>query len=362
MKRYTYRQLERSDHENLSRLHQRYLGVERDNAFYEWKYWNNPCGPHGCTVAVENETGDIVGQIGSIPILFRFFGRVFRAFHEVDIVIAERPDRGRLFVATYKNRCDQIKSEDAETRLFFNYAFTIPVTLKITSKLWRVKDVAPAPKMVRILKHAAILRQKLGSSLLSGAGGLLLDGWTGLRHPIVAPRGLDVVETPAFDDSADRFWDRIKDTDEIWTERSKDYLNWRYVQPPHCHNTIFTARAGRELLGYLVIQIQTGKPCKAIIQDFQFLPDRKDAGRALLQRGLRYSAAESAAMVISWTFAHSYTFALLEEFGFVTRETTGRNLVVRNTSEIVNPHIQEPFDVALKPENWHICKGDADDE
>lgn len=361
MGKYTFRLLEKEDLPSLAALHKEYLDVERDNNFYEWKYWDNPAGPHRCTIGVNNETGEVVGEIGSIANLFQFFGTPVRAYHEVDIVIAEGPDRGRLFLMTYGKR-SEVAAQETERILNFNFAFSIPLTLKITTKLWRVQDMGPVPKLARVLRYKPVLQEKTGSPFIGAAAGLVLDGWTRIRFPSVAPRGIEVCEVDAFDDSADRFWEKIKDLYNIWTVRNAAYLNWRYSAIPHIDNRIFLARKNGEILGYLIIRTPEVGARRGHIQDFQFLSEREDAGRALLVKALGAFSEARTSAVVSWTYPHSHSYPVLKEFGFVPRETTGRNLVLRPADEIKKPYDAVSFDRVLELSNWHICKGDADDE
>ncbi len=361
MSKYEFRLLEKGDLDGLAALHTEHLDIERNRAVFEWKYWENPAGPHRCTVAINNETGEVAGEIGSIANLFQYFGTPVRAYHEVDIVIVDGPDRGRLFLRLYKKR-QELVGQETERMLNFNYAFSIPVTLKITTKLWRTRNVAPAPKLARVLRHKPVLQEKIGSSLLSGALGLVLDGWTRIRYPAIAPRGIKIEEAVEFDSGADRFWEKIKGYNNIWTVRNAAYLNWRYVAIPHVSNRIFLALKEGEILGYIVISVPDTAARRGVIQDLQFLKDREDAGRALLVKALKAFAEKRTAAVVSWTFPHSFTFPLMKEFGFVSRETTGRNLVLRPSDELPHPYDEGPLDRVLDPLNWHICKGDADDE
>lgn len=358
----SYRLLKRTDHEQVAELHRKYLGVERDEAFFEWKYWSCPGGPQKCVLAIDDETGRVVGELGSICVDMRYFGTTAPVYFDVDVMIAERPDRGRIFFRIYRKRLEFIAATEGLT-VPLNCSFTIPKTLKITSKLWSIRPVGQAPKTVRVLKHARIVEEKTGSRLAGFAGGLVLDAWSRIRHPTIAPRGIRVDEAASFDAGADRLWDTIKDYHNIWTVRDAAYLNWRYVDIPHVENLIFTVREGNDLLGYLVFNFQDPDRRAGVIQDFQYLGERKDVGRALLSRALRYLAGQGSAVAITWAFAHSYSFPVLREFGFRPRETTGRSLALRHAFEIREPASPSiTFDEARQVSNWHLSKGDADDD
>ena len=361
MSRYTYRLLEKEDLPSLIALHRDFLGVERDEAFFEWKYWQNPCGPHRCVVAVDQETGAVAGELGSIPVILKFFDVERRAHLEVDIVIADVKERGRIFFRVYRQRLEHIVAEPPGL-LPLNLAFTIPKTLKIMGKFWRVWNVAPAPKLTRILRYGPVIGGRIKSLAAGRLAGLVLDGISRLRHPMIAPRGIAVERIPAFDESADRFWKRIREYSPIWTVRSAPYLNWRHVAIPNVDNALFVVREGKDLAGYIVVHVRDQEIRRGIIMDFQFAKDRKDAGRALLARAMKHFFEQEADVAVTWTFRHSYLRPLLGEFGFVPRETTGRNFCVRHAEEMKEPHADMPWEEALKAENWDICKGDADDE
>jgi len=362
MSRYVYRKMERRDHEALSVLHENHLGcAPRDNDFFEWKYWRSPGGPHESVVAEETDTGRIVGELGGIAVMMRYFGTTGPVYFDVDVVIDRDAARGRIFFPIYRKRLEFI-AERKVPSVPLNCSFTIPKTLKIMSKTWKIRGVAPAPKLAKVLKHGAYISRKTGSKLIAGAGGLLLDLWSSVRYPMIAPRQIDVTEVDAFDAGADALWERMKDYYNIWVVRDRKFLNWRYVDIPHVENTILVAREKDALLGYLVINFQDDNKRAGVIQDFQFLKERKDAGRALLRKGIDFLKGVGSEVAIIWDFDHTHTHAILAEFGFGTRETTGRHFCVREAIELEESVIQIPFERARERTSWFLGKGDADDD
>lgn len=362
MSRYVYRKMERRDHEALSALHERDLGcAHRDKEFFEWKYWRSPGGPHESVVAEETTTGRIVGELGGIAVMMRYFGKTGPVYFDVDVVIDKDASRGRIFFPIYRKRLEII-AERKVPSVPLNCSFTIPKTLKIMSKTWKIREVAPAPKLAKVLRHGAYIRKKTGSNLVAGVGGSALDLWSHLRYPMIAPRLIDVSQTDRFDASADVLWDRMKDYYSIWVVRDQAFLNWRYVEIPHVDNRILVARENDTLLGYLVVNFPDHDQRAGVIQDFQFLRERKDAGRALLRRGVDLVKRSGSEVAVIWDFDHTHTHAILEEFGFRSRETTGRHLCVRDAIELEERLVDVPFEEARAQTNWFLGKGDADDD
>ncbi len=362
MSRYVYRKMERRDHEALSALHEKYLGCgHRDNDFFEWKYWRSPGGPHESVVAEETATGRIVGELGGIAVMMRYFGKTGPVYFDVDVVIDKEASRGRIFFPIYRKRLEFIAERNVPS-VPLNCSFTIPKTLKIMSKTWKIRGVAPAPKLAKVLRHGAYIGKKTGSKPIAAAGGFLLDLWSSLRYPMTAPRQIDVREVDSFDASADELWDRMKDYYSVWVVRDRTFLNWRYVDIPRVDNRIFVAREGDKLLGYTVVNFQDRTKRAGVIQDFQFLRERKDAGRALLRNCIEYLKKIGSEVAIIWDFDHTHTHAVLEEFGFGERETTGRHFCVRDAIELKERIADIPFDKARDRSAWFLGKGDADDD
>ena len=362
MSRYVYRKMERRDHEALNALHEKHLGcAHRDNDFFEWKYWRSPGGPHESVVAEETATGRIVGELGGIAVMMRYFGKTGPVYFDVDVVIDKDASRGRIFFPIYRKRLEFIAEREVRS-VPLNCSFTIPKTLKIMSKTWKIRGVAPAPKLAKVLKHGAYIGKKTRSKLIARMGGLLLDLWSDVRYPMIAPRQIDVSQTDAFDASADALWEKMKDYYGVWVVRDRAFLNWRYVDIPHVDNQILVVREKDALLGYLVVNFQDREKRAGVIQDFQFLKERKDAGRALLRKGIDFLKRSGSEVAIIWDFDHTHTHAILEEFGFGSRETTGRHFCVREAIELKESIADVPFDRARDRANWFLGKGDADDD
>lgn len=356
-----YRLLERRDHAELGRLHRRYLSVDRDDAFFEWKYWHCPGGPHASVVAEETASGRIVGELGSIPVMMRYFGETAPAYFCLDIFIDKDAGRGRIFFPIYRAFLKAV-SEVASPAVPILTSFTIPKTEKIMSRLWKIRKVAPAPKFAKVLRYGPYIESKTGSRLLARPVGWVLDRAGRLRYPMKSSRHVDIREIRIFDEHADRLWNKVKDYYNIWTVRDRAYLNWRYVDIPHVRNRIFTAWEDGELLGFLVINFQAPVSNAGVIQEFIVLRERPDVARTLLDTGIRFLSDQKRDVAIIWSFPHCHLTPLLQNRGFVARETTGRSLTVRDGVEFVNPIGTAAFSEARDPANWFLSKGDVDDD
>jgi hypothetical protein len=66
-----------------------------------------------------------------------------------------------------------------------------------------------------------------------------------------------VVRLNAFDDRADRLWERARRPDRAMIIRDHQYLNWRYCQRPDATYTLYGVERGSELVGFLVARTTT---------------------------------------------------------------------------------------------------------
>jgi len=136
-------------------------------------------------------------------------------------------------------------------------------------------------------------------------------------------------------------------SDSLWTDRSADYLNWRYLDHPHTKYEILTARRNEQLCGYLIFTC-TGED--ASIVDWFGMADEKLL-QALVQSAvilLRHRGADT----LSASLLESHPrVRILEDLGFYKRES--RPVV-----------LQPPLDLELAGKTpglqWFLMDGDRE--
>ncbi len=139
--------------------------------------------------------------------------------------------------------------------------------------------------------------------------GLALIGataWSPFRRPTRGAWTIQTVE--AFDDRADRFWERAHRQFDVVQIRDRAYLNWRFCDRRSGGFTVRTAEQDGELLGYVALRVVDSSE---VIADLLTLPDRPDVVRALIDDAVQVAQGRGADRIRCWSIAgHQYLPAL----------------------------------------------------
>jgi hypothetical protein len=77
-----------------------------------------------------------------------------------------------------------------------------------------------------------------------------------LTNPKDKPvKDLIVKEISRFDHRVNRLWEEVKDGYDWITEKSEEYLNWRYCDSRGGNHKTWIAEDGEKLLGYVIIKV-----------------------------------------------------------------------------------------------------------
>ena len=155
----------------------------------------------------------------------------------------------------------------------------------------------------------------------------------------------------SFDERFDLLWKKASGQFNIIGERSKDYLNWRYVQSPHENYHIFSLlhKNEQEILGYIVYYL---KDKVGFIADMLFL-NFDSALESLLSEFILYLRGQDVESISVLLFGCPPLAKKLRSFGFFRREEDSMILVYLNKN---SPHA----DYILNSSNWLLLEGDRD--
>jgi len=151
-----------------------------------------------------------------------------------------------------------------------------------------------------LLQHPLVQKQIEGpfAELLAPAADLATRLW--FDRPWQNPKDLTAVCVPGFDRRFDELWERARSRYQVASERSSEFLGWRFRRAWDTHHTLGLTRPGSDRLeGYAVIS-----PCEkqAVLQDL-FLADPGELSAAvqLLVDWVRREGYESFQVSVSGT-------------------------------------------------------------
>jgi ribosomal protein S18 acetylase RimI-like enzyme len=206
------------------------------------------------------------------------------------------------------------------------------------------------PKLRRSMRRAWVAA--VASTLANTASGL----WrAGLR--ITSDRSLRVEPLQRFDDSVNELISQsLSDTDEISLARDAQFLNWRLRDNPRSDYSIWSAKRGRMLVGYVAVQVKTTRDGTrlAAIEDLLFAAGPGAAGiaKALLSKVFEHAASQNCERV-TLIACHVQTESVLRRMGFFPVRATAETLSVKCRDAVMVRTIQ-----AGAP--WHLTGANTD--
>jgi hypothetical protein len=176
------------------------------------------------------------------------------------------------------------------------------------------------------------------------------------------PDGVVVKEIHSFDDRFDRFWEKVKQTQNVWICRTSQFLNWRYIHSPLSKYWIYEVEGEttREILGYVVISEGERFGLRlGLIIDLVVLPGRIDIASILVRRGIDCLQEIKADAVGCLMLKHQPVVRALKENGmlYVPHRFSPRMFHVT----VAPLTTDEKFNIFIaNAKNWYLTLGDTD--
>lgn len=219
------------------------------------------------------------------------------------------------------------------------------------------KSVGTAQRWVKILRSEQQLSKRLRPAALAKSAAPLVDA--GLRlmsRETYARRSAEVTAAfdHRFDERFDRLWERVRSRFPIATQRTSEYLTWRfYGGEESTFQTFWMANAQDELLGYIVYECLENSTIE--IADIMF--DGTPALESLVSEFLRQiRTREKRATAITWSsFGMDIFGERLPNFGFRRRPEKLQTFVYGDAETLL----------ALDPQffdaqRWYLSGADMD--
>jgi len=219
------------------------------------------------------------------------------------------------------------------------------------------KPVGTAQRWVKILRSESQLSQRLRPAWLAKVAAPVVDA--GLRissREMFTPRsaGATVGFGYAFDSRFDRLWERVGSRFPIATQRTSEYLTWRFHGgEKSSFQTFWMADAQGELMGYVVFEVLGNSTVE--VADVMF--DGTPALDRLLSEFLRQmrSPEYRPTAITLVCFGMDLLGERLQKFGFKSRPEKTQTLVFGDPATLneADPYL---FDT----QRWYLSGADMD--
>lgn len=325
--------------------------------YWHHKFFENPAGEHMAHIAVDKNTGEIVGSLACIPLRYRIKGKDVIASLTVDVgVLPEYRKHRRTYWGVYKpTEADQYERQTA-----FVQAVATPTAETIALHMMHFDPLCLVPVFSRPVTMKAILPQKLRGLLPVRTKAGLWGRTLSWRHAATARslcqrEGVTVQPVSEPDDRFDDLWRSVQDCWPIALIRDQQLLRWRYCKHPTRTYQILTAVRGESLIAYCVTDmLRRGGVSRGRIVDFLVHPDHIAAGKALLHHAAARLISDGADMLVGWFLPRKWWDPFLASIGMRYRPREERHIIVRPFAAEENK--KELFD----PECWYYTGADTD--
>jgi len=314
--------------------------------FWRWGFMESPDGKGFIYLARDGDK--IIAHFADIPRRFVINGETSPATLSLDLMVHPDYRREGLFVAMGRYGAQRVKREGG----LFMMAFPIrPETIEGLIKIgW--EKVVPLPVLVLPIRFSGIfnhyVRFKPLSLLLGGlasAAYFLLFGWRRGKKP----EGVLIEEAKRLDEAFDEFWQDASRLYPVMGVRTRQYLDWRYIQHPTRRYTIYRAIKKGKMRGYIVLRkVELLGFNSGVIVDLLALDD--DALSVLVEKGIQHTRKEGTDLLgVIVPKTHPYYHTLIRN-GFLSSPKSFQFMIYRH-SEIA----------ALRdPRGWYVNWGDSD--
>ena len=301
-----YRSTEESDGEDIVKLLDKvFSGWPRFDLktssldHWKWKYVDNPFKSNIGFVSETDET--VVGASHSYCFHIKILDEICRGTYSADNVVHPDYRRKGISKTIYKLQEDMLEDEN----IALDYWVTSnPFLIKMFMEQYELFPI-PVMTMARIQDVDLHLKyDDQNRSWLLGWGYKVLTFVNKNMNYLKKDYGsglVEISEITSFDARINDFWDNTSKSYSYSTERSLDFLNWRYCDPRSGGYKVNLAEEGGEILGYIVLRINTFNPDYQIgyVVDLLTLPDRYDAADALVNSAVEYFDNNNINIVLS---------------------------------------------------------------
>lgn len=344
------------DIEKVSRLRKAFLEHPEElsrrscePAYYRWKIESNPVQKGILHVA--DDAGKVVGMVSIIPKPLYINGELIDGAELGDCFTSSEYQRqGMFYVLLNETREEAIKKA-----LDFIYGTPNKQALPGERKAgYKVICGTQVYNLVRPLNMGAVLRAKINSSTLAKILGPCLHLGLKMLYRVKSPQlekqGVKFPLVPSFPEDMHTFWGKVSGNYDWIVERSKKYLDWRFVQNPDTYS-IMLARNSRETIGYIVTKIGYWQSLKVgYLADFLVDEKGPEIFTELVLHSLRYFQQADVDIVAGWSVKGGIYYNVLRRCGFKRHKAVP--IICYNTglcTKIIN-----------KAGKWHFTMADSD--
>jgi len=321
---------------------------------WRWKFLDNPVTPP--LISVVERAGEVVACTHKIPVRVWLDGKSVLGHVGGDLAV-HPGHRGR-------DVSNIVLAHNRELARAHTISWFVSLTPLIQRQYARRRLPCPVVAFVRIRDiDAQLAAMPMPRARLMRLGFKAARALNGVRSAL---RGrptageLAVAAVGSFDEGVDAVCAEAARKCGLMTERSPEFLAWRYADPRAGGFSLRVVKEGERVIGYTVLKINRHRPEYPVgfVVDLLTLPGRLDAADALLADAAAYFDANGVNLVTACLVRGSEYQGALESHGFLDSRRQ-LPLYFGTTTRPDETGVID-FIAGLRSREVHFCYGDLD--
>ncbi|MFM9966145.1 MAG: hypothetical protein ACKV2Q_33625 [Planctomycetaceae bacterium] len=318
--------------------------------WYRWGYEQSPYRPNVCWL-VETEARERVGFTSLMPRRMKVGKQICETGQAANLNVSAEHRNALAAVKLQRAVVSHIDQSDM--------ALAFGITRNAVAVLCRAgyRDLGGFSRWIKFFRTEHKLTRWIPWSLPRRAVASVVDLGLRLRAAETyqrIPAGWQVLFDPPFDERFDDLWQAASTNFVIATERTSEYLQWRFGRDPQLqYRTLAVQDSEGRLRGsavYLFPDPEASLPLATIVD---LLPADAAAMHVLLGTLCRHLRLEGAVGVQMLYFGSSLIESALRRFQFFRRESDFRLLAY------LHPNYRDRQVELLDPARWHVTDAEA---
>lgn len=318
--------------------------------WFRWGYEQSPFRPNVCWLA-ETDTRERIGFTTLMPRRMKVGAEIRETGQAANLNVTAEHRSGLAAVKLQRAVLSHL--DRSEMALAFG------ITRNAAAVLSRAgyRDLGGFSRWIKYFRTEHKLAQWIPWKWPRRAAAAVLDLGLRLRAADTyrrLPRGWSVLMDPPFDDQFDALWQASASNFTVITERTSEYLRWRFGSDPQQEYRVFAvADAQGQIRGaavYLFPEPGESQPLGGIVD---LLSADQQAGDALLGALCQHLRRQGATGVQMIYFGSEFIEKSLQRCNFIRRESEFRVLAH------LHPSLKDRQAELLAPSCWHITEAEA---
>jgi hypothetical protein len=320
--------------------------IQTDEEYWIWKYLKPPFPANGWVA--EKENGNIVAFTGYWHRPAKIYNSKITPAMLVDVMAVPDYRGGKVYGKISERIVELVRGETV-------FGFTNPVSRRLFKTL--VKDLikidANIPVFVSFIDGGYTVSS---NKLIKSIVGSVTRFAHKMRLKIPGNKNILVQEAAGkIEDEFDQLWEDVSAEYAFILNRSKDYLQWRYISSHTREYQIWKAMEGERLVGYLVTTVRhESDRTRGYLIDWLVSRKREDVFCQMINTAFGWFVDQRVDSIETWLMDHEKQWLkILRSYFFIRTK--------RNVSFLMAPIAYERSNSILNnAKNIFVTIGDSD--